>query len=228
MWPRKWQDDSFVKQSAQYWLEVFEMVPPPRRQIQLSGGSRRTLHVFGDAAEEPALSGGMPKVTCCFWFVDVASGIKRGGVSVIPWQVLKMFKNRATIANPFVRYVSRRTTGFVMDFDDDVSHTMLIYDGYALPQAILRLNSASRVFSVCRFLSRPPLREAIGRDVHAKLWYSSFDCNTQLKSTVLSDGDIISVVDDECFRCESIFKPSGIGKEASGIHVFFFPERHEV
>ena len=29
-------------------------------------------------------------------FVDVASGIKRGGVSVIPWQVLKMFKNRAT------------------------------------------------------------------------------------------------------------------------------------
>ena len=27
---------------------------------------------------------------------DVASGIKRGGVSVIPWQVLKMFKNRAT------------------------------------------------------------------------------------------------------------------------------------
>ena len=41
-------------------LEVFEMVPPPWRQIQLSGGSRRTLHVFGDAAEEPALSGGMP------------------------------------------------------------------------------------------------------------------------------------------------------------------------
>ena len=36
-----------------------------------------------------------------------------------------------------------------MDFDDDVSHTMLIYDGYALPQAILRLNSASRVFFRC-------------------------------------------------------------------------------
>ena len=142
------------------------MVPPPWRQIQLSGGSRRTLHVFGDAAEEPALSGGMPKVTCCFWFVDVASGIKRGGVSVIPWRVLKMFKNRAAIANPFVRYVSRRTTGFVTDFDDDVSHTMLICDGYALPQAILCLNSVSRVFffffSVCRFLSRPPLR---GRSV---------------------------------------------------------------
>ena len=49
-------NDSFVKQSVQYWLEVFEMVPPPWRQIQLSGDNRRTLHVFGDAAEEPALS----------------------------------------------------------------------------------------------------------------------------------------------------------------------------
>ena len=57
--------------------------------------------------------------------------------------------NRATIANPFVRYVSSRTTCFVMDFDDDAPHTMLIYDGYALPQAILRLNSASRVFFRC-------------------------------------------------------------------------------
>ena len=43
-------NDSFVKQSVQYWLEVFEMVPPPWRQIQLSGDNRRTLHVFGDAA----------------------------------------------------------------------------------------------------------------------------------------------------------------------------------
>ena len=33
------------------------------------------------------------------------------------------------IANPFVRYVSRRTTGFVMDFVYDVSHTTLIFDG---------------------------------------------------------------------------------------------------
>ena len=58
--PRKCPNDSFVKQSAQYWLEVFEMVPPPWRQIQLSGGRRCTLHVFGGAAEDPALYGGIP------------------------------------------------------------------------------------------------------------------------------------------------------------------------
>ena len=44
---------------------------------------------------------------------------------------------------------------------------------------------------------------------------------------MLSDGDIITV-GDERFRCVSIFKPSVIGKEASGMHDLFFPERHEV
>ena len=76
-----------------------------------------------------------------------------------------------------------------------------------------RLNSASRVFFGVHFFFTTAAERAIGRDVYAKFWYSSFDCNTQLKSTALSDGDIISVVDDECFRCENIFKPSGIGKK---------------
>ena len=45
---------------------------------------------------------------------------------------------------------------------------------------------------------------------------------------MLSDGNIITV-GAERFRCaEVLFKPSVIGKEASGIHDFFFPERHEV
>ncbi|XP_063163153.1 alpha-centractin isoform X2 [Candoia aspera] len=98
-------------------------------------------------------------------------------------------------------YATGRTTGVVLDSGDGVTHAVPIYEGFAMPHSIMRIDIAGR--DVSRFL-RLYLRKE-GYDFHTS---SEFEIVKTIKE-----------IGPARFRApELLFRPDLIGEECEGLH----------
>ncbi|XP_066149918.1 beta-centractin [Euwallacea fornicatus] len=129
-------------------------------------------------------------------------------------------------------YSTGRTTGVVLDSGDGVTHSVPIYEGFALQHSIMRSDIAGR--DVSRFLKLLLRKEGIifqttaefesVRTIKEKASYlsnnpakeESGEC--ELINYTLPDGSVIKIGQSRFRAPEILFKPDLIGEECDGLH----------
>lgn len=132
----------------------------------------------------------------------------------------------------FVRYATGRVTGVVLDSGDGVTHAVPIYEGFAMPNSIMRVDIAGR--DVTRHLRALIRKEGfnfrttaefeIVRSIKEKCCYLSTNTqkeegnDTEKLMYTLPDGNTLEIGPARFRAPEVLFRPDLLGEECEGIH----------
>jgi len=143
-----------------------------------------------------------------------------------------------SISSVLSLYSSGRTTGMVLDSGDGVTQAVSVYEGYALPYAIRRMDLGGRDLTdylMTIMTERGNFfignyRNEIAKDMKEKLCFVAQDFTAQMAAPntdiemnyEMPDGSTVTL-GNERFRCpELLFQPSILCKELDGIHKLAF------
>ncbi|XP_064118234.1 beta-centractin [Macrobrachium rosenbergii] len=129
-------------------------------------------------------------------------------------------------------YATGRTTGVVLDSGDGVTHAVPIYEGFAMPHSIMRVDIAGR--DVTRYLKLLLRKEGLSlyttaefevvKTIKERICYLATNpqreesVDTERLSYSLPDGSSVEIGQARFRAPEVLFRPDLIGDESHGIH----------